>query len=110
MMGGFLFFFLHEITPPIDSSTRIWVFSLNKVVSSTRLVDFPLFSYFFCHRLVAVCGCLLLCSLVFVWAIQTATVLQSNREVTSNPYLLVCFIRPRILGILGILGLFLYRP
>ena len=47
------------------------------------------------------CGCLL----VFVWAIQMAVLLQSDREVTLNPYSSVCFIKPEILGILDILGL-----
>ena len=44
-------------------------------------------------------------SISFCMGIQIAVLLQSNKEVTSNPYSSVYFIRLGILGILGIFGL-----
>ena len=48
---------------------------------------------------------LLVCSLVFMRMIQIVTLLRSDKKITLNLYSSICFIRPKILCILGILGL-----
>ena len=57
---------------------------------------FLCFLYFY-YQLVAACGCMivrcLIYSLVFMWAIQTEELLRSDKEVISNPYSSVCFIK-----------------
>ena len=61
---------------------------------------FFIFLCFYC-RLIVACDS----SLVFILTIKATILLQSDREVTSNSYSSICFIRPKILGILSILGL-----
>ena len=53
------------------------------------------------RRLVVACGY----SLVFVWMIRTSTLFRSDKEVITNLYSLVRYIRSEILSILNILGL-----
>ena len=105
MRGGFLAFFgLKSLIPLFCLKRSRFSPSINWFLSPNLSFsfEFHLFSYVFVVDLLR----RMVVRRFFLWVIKTITLFRSNKEVTSNPYSSVCFIRPGILCVIGILGLF----